>query len=74
LEIYQQLVVLLIALVKAGMKEKLQIFQQKKQHCKWTRRGSHDHIKTFERAYITLSMMTKIKIDNKERKRKFIYH
>ncbi len=22
-------------------------FQQKKQHCKWTRRGSHDHIKTF---------------------------
>ncbi len=30
--------------------------------------------KHFEQVYITLSMMTKIKLDNKERKRIFIYH
>jgi hypothetical protein len=40
--------------------------QQKKQHCKWTRRGSHDHIKPFEHAYIILSTMTKIKLTTKK--------
>jgi hypothetical protein len=30
--------------------------------------------KHFEHAYITLSMMAKNQIDNKERKRKFIHH
>ena len=40
--------------------------QQKKQHCKWTRSGSHDHIKTFEHPCITLSTMTKIKLTTKK--------
>jgi hypothetical protein len=45
-ETYQQLAILLIALVKAVTQERFQDISTKKTTCKSTRRSSQDYIKT----------------------------